>query len=50
MRFVDDFITVAESEGDIIQQTINEMDEIVRSSKMEINSTKSLILVCAKDS
>jgi hypothetical protein len=48
IRFADDIVVIAESEGDI-QRAVEEMDEMLRTSEMKINSTKTKILVCARD-
>jgi len=48
LRFADAIVVIAESEGDI-QRAIEEMDEMLRTSEMKINSTKTKILVCARD-
>ncbi|KAL4132882.1 hypothetical protein QTP88_009959 [Uroleucon formosanum] len=44
IRFADDILVIAESEGDI-QRAAEEMDEMLRTSEMKINSTKTKILV-----
>jgi len=48
IRFADDIVVIAESEGDI-QCVVEEMDEMIRTSEMKINSTKTKILFCARD-
>jgi len=48
IRFADDFVVIAESEGDI-QRAVEEMDKMLRTSEMKINSAKTKILVCARD-
>jgi len=48
IRFADDIVVIAESEGDI-QRAVEEMDEMIRTSEMNINSTKTKTLVCARD-
>ncbi|KAL4097313.1 hypothetical protein QTP88_022107 [Uroleucon formosanum] len=48
IRFANDIVVIAESEGDI-QRAAEEMDEMLRTSEMKINSTKTKILVCARD-
>ncbi|XP_025413749.1 uncharacterized protein LOC112685915 [Sipha flava] len=48
IRFADDIVVIAESEGDI-QRAVEEMDEILRTSEMKINSTKTKILFCARN-
>jgi len=44
IRFADDIVVIAENEGDI-QRAVEEMDEMLRTSEMKINSTKTNILV-----
>jgi len=41
-------VVITESEGDI-QRAVEEMDEMLKTSEMKINSTKMKILVCARD-
>ncbi|VVC44416.1 Reverse transcriptase domain [Cinara cedri] len=48
IRFADDTLVIADSEGDI-QRVVEEMDEMLRTSEMKINSAKTKILVCARD-
>jgi len=48
IRFADDIVVIAESEGDI-QRAVEEKDEMLRTSEMKINSTKTKILVCSRD-
>ncbi|KAL4152963.1 hypothetical protein QTP88_000796 [Uroleucon formosanum] len=48
IRFADDIVVIAESEGDI-QRAAEEMDEMLRTSEMKINSKETNILVCARD-
>jgi ribosome-interacting GTPase 1 len=48
IRFADDIVVIAESEGDI-QHAVEEMDEMLRTLEMKINSTKTKILVFARD-
>jgi len=48
IRFAHDIVVIAESEGDI-QRAVEEMDEMLRTSEMKINNTKTKILVCARD-
>lgn len=48
IRFADDIVVKTESEGDI-QRAVEEMDEMLKTSEMKINSTKTKILVCARD-
>jgi hypothetical protein len=48
IRFTDDIVVIAESEVNL-QRTVEEMDEMLRTSEMKINSTKTKILVCARD-
>ena len=40
IRFADDIVVIAESEGDI-QRAVEEMDEMLRTSEMKINSAKT---------
>jgi len=48
IRFADDIMVIAECERDM-QRAVEEMDEMIRTSEMKINSTKTKILVCARD-
>jgi len=48
IRFADNIVVVAESEGDI-QRAVDEMDEMLRTSEMKINCTKTKILVCTRN-
>ncbi|KAF0767756.1 Reverse transcriptase domain-containing protein [Aphis craccivora] len=48
IRFADDIVVIAKGEGDI-QRVVEEMDEMIRTTEMKINSTKTKILVCARD-
>lgn len=48
IRFADDIVVIAESEGEI-QRAVEEMDEMIRTTEMKINTTKTKILVCARD-
>jgi hypothetical protein len=47
IRFADDIVVIVVSEGDL-QCAIEEMNEMLRTSEMKINSTKTKILVCAR--
>ncbi|VVC35524.1 Reverse transcriptase domain [Cinara cedri] len=48
IQFADDIVVKAESKGDI-QRAVEEIDEMLNTSEMKINSAKTKILVCAKD-
>lgn len=48
IRFADNIVMIAVSGGDI-QCTIDEINEMLRTSEIKINSAKTRILVCAKD-
>ncbi|KAE9527065.1 hypothetical protein AGLY_013713 [Aphis glycines] len=48
IRFADDIVVIAESEGDL-QRAVEEMDEMLRTSEMKINSIKTKILVYDRD-
>ena len=41
-------MVILESEG-YIQRAVEDMDEMLRTTEMKINSTKTKILVCARD-
>lgn len=47
-RFAGDILVIAENEGDI-KHAIDEMNEILRASEMNINDVKNKILVCTRD-
>jgi len=48
IQFADDIVVISESEDDI-QRAVEEMNEILRISEFKINSTKTKIIVCAKN-
>lgn len=48
IRFTDEIVMITENKGDI-QRAVEEINEMLRISEMEINSTKRKILVYARD-
>ena len=48
IRFADDNVVIAENEVDI-QRAVEEINEVLKTSEMKINSGKTKILVCARD-
>jgi len=48
IRFADNIVVVAENEADI-QRAVDEMNEMLRTSEMKLNSAKTKILVSAGD-
>jgi len=48
IRFSDEIVVIAESEKGI-QHAVEEINEVLKTSEMKINSTKMKILVCTRD-
>lgn len=48
IRFVDDIVVIAGSEGNI-QRAVDEINKMLRTLEMKINNAKTKILVCARD-
>lgn len=48
IRFADDIVIIAVSEGDI-QRAVEEMNESAYNIKMKMNSMNTKVLVCARD-